>query len=127
MYRYITKLVPFQDLTVKQFDLKAMHVHDKLDTDPDSMDWKGVIKEMKKKYSSLESQGMWKPAENIKKNRDNEIAALTGKLINLVQKEQVPSHPNKPKNQKKQDNNNNEVTCYNCGEQDHIKPNCPKL
>ena len=72
--------------TVQAFELKVLGLHDRLDEDPACLDIKTMVKRLQSKYDSLVTLDMWTPKNDRKANEDNELAALTATVSNLVQK-----------------------------------------
>ena len=72
--------------TVQAFELKVLGFHDMLDEDPACLDIKTMVKRLQSKYDGLVTLDMWTPKHDRKANKDNELAALTATVSNLVQK-----------------------------------------
>ena len=121
----------YQNTGVGPYDLEATTWYNKCDDDPKCMAPRQFIARMKAKYTSLESKNQW-PHKNQKQKQD-ELAAMNGKLNALTQKFDSFKPGGQANNQNKQGGKNktggnasaNKRKCYHCGKEDHIKPHCP--
>ena len=81
--------------TVQAFELKVLGFHDMLDYDPACLDIKTLLKLLQSKYDGLVTLDMWTTKNDRKANKDNELAALTATVSNLVQKLTTKSEQSK--------------------------------
>ena len=111
-------LMGLQDASDEQLRLKAGRLLDNADqTLHDCTDPAMLLELLNQLYVHQMHQQLYAPAKSIK----SEIAAMQAKIKELKQslvQDCTKTSTSKPKM---------DVTCYECGEKGHIKPDCPKL
>ena len=76
----------FLGSTVNDFEVKVLGLYDRLDEDTACLDIQTMVKKFQRKYDCLVTLDMWTPKHDRKLNKNNELAALTATVANLVQK-----------------------------------------
>ena len=111
---------------VEAFCLTAICIHNKVDHKWDTANWQVIILDLKSKYHTCMTQGLWEPAKNQKKDSANELVSMKASLNKLVQKLDKSQSKNKSKGKKNKKNKKNmvDVMCHKCGKKGHFAHDC---
>ena len=104
----------------KMFDSTAVKLWNLAD-EGGNMHWRDIIGELTQKYRRLAGQNLWGPAAKTKQQSaiEADIASMKGTLNALAQQS------NGGNRNSGGGSNSSNVTCFGCGQQGHMKRNCP--
>ena len=106
--------------TVQKFSLFADGIYNELDDNVEAYRWDQVVSMMNKKYKRLDDAGLW-TAKKTKKA--DAVAGLKAEVKTLTAKlDRVEKGNN---NGTQGDSKKKPIKCFGCGEEGHIKRNCP--
>ncbi len=115
----------FIDGDVLPFKIKALGLHDQVDSDPNCMPWAQIVRELKEKYRNLLAQDLWDPQKAKSPEAPSVLNGLQASINKLAAQMDAAGAGGNPGRGNGPPCGGRTVRCYDCGQEGHVRSECP--